>query len=62
VVVDRTPGTQEITGVVVESVDPGIDFAYTRIANNLQGRLARGAVLCEGDDGGTFVLMQGRFF
>ena len=62
VVVDRTPGNQQITGVVGESVDPGISFAYTRIANNLQGRLARGALICEDAQGTSIVLARSNFF
>jgi hypothetical protein len=63
VVMDRTPGTQEITGIIRESVDPGISFAYTKIANNLEGRLARGALLCgDAGPGQGFVLARTKFF
>jgi hypothetical protein len=63
VVVDRTPGTQQITGVVGETVDAGISFAYTRVANNLQGRLARGALMCgDAGNGNMFVLARSNFF
>jgi hypothetical protein len=63
VVMDRTPGNQNITGVVGESVDPGISFAYTRIANNLEGRLARGALMCgDAGNGNKFVLARSNFF
>jgi hypothetical protein len=63
VVMDRTPGTQEITGIIRESVDPGISFAYTKIANNLEGRLARGALICgDAGPGQGFVLARTKFF
>lgn len=31
---------------ITETVDPGIDFAYTKIANNLNGRLASASLTC----------------
>ncbi|MEE1754057.1 hypothetical protein [Streptomyces sp. SP18CS02] len=37
-------------GWVSESVDPGITYAYTKIANNLNGRLSRAILSCHGDD------------
>ncbi|GAA1605323.1 hypothetical protein GCM10009789_69100 [Kribbella sancticallisti] len=39
-------GDRNYDGVVGESVDPGIDFAYTKIANNLNGRLAKATLVC----------------
>lgn len=33
---------------VWEDVDPGIDYAYTMIADNYNGRVARGALVCNG--------------
>ena len=33
---------------VYETVDGGVGFAYTMVANNLNGRLARAAVHCNG--------------
>ncbi|MFF3286587.1 hypothetical protein [Streptomyces sp. NPDC003023] len=37
-------------GWVSESVDPGITYAYTKIANNLNGRLSRAILSCDGHD------------
>lgn len=49
VVVNRSGnGTHNYKGSVAESVDKGDDFAYTKIANNLNGRLARAGVVCDG--------------
>jgi hypothetical protein len=31
---------------VQETVDPGINFAYTMVGNNLSGRLSRAALAC----------------
>ncbi|WP_138497885.1 hypothetical protein [Nostoc sp. PA-18-2419] len=31
---------------VGETVDPGINFAYTKVGNNLGGRLSRAALVC----------------
>ncbi|WP_152588151.1 hypothetical protein [Nostoc sphaeroides] len=31
---------------VGETVDPGINFAYTKVGNNLSGRLSRAALVC----------------
>lgn len=48
-VVDRTPGTDRSTWAWVgETVDPGINYAYTKMANNLNGRYSRGALACSG--------------
>ncbi len=33
--------------LVSEPVDPGIDFAYTKVANNLDGRLSAAALICD---------------
>ena len=38
----------DYSGSVAEFVDKGDDFAYTQIANNLNGRLARAGVVCDG--------------
>jgi hypothetical protein len=64
VVVDRALGpNQQHTGRIDETVDPGISFAYTKIANNLDGRLARGALLCgDAGNGNAFVLARTNFF
>ncbi|MGI8779573.1 MAG: hypothetical protein ACR2L8_05285 [Solirubrobacteraceae bacterium] len=34
---------------VLETVDPGINYAYTKVADNLQGRLSRSYVQCGND-------------
>ena len=47
--------------MIRETVDPGISFAYTKIANNLQGRLARGALVCD-ENGTSLVLARTNFF
>ncbi|ADB34597.1 hypothetical protein Kfla_5591 [Kribbella flavida DSM 17836] len=39
-------GDRRADGSMSESVDPGINYAYTRIANNLNGRLAQAALVC----------------
>ena len=36
-------------GWVLETVDPGINYAYTKVADNLQGRLSRSYVQCGND-------------
>ncbi|GGX90403.1 hypothetical protein [Streptomyces minutiscleroticus] len=33
---------------VAESVDPGINYAYTKIGNNLNGRVSRALLVCDG--------------
>lgn len=47
---DRTPyvpsGTPTSWDWVRESVDPGINYAYTQIGNNLNGRVSRAALVC----------------
>ncbi len=40
---DRTVNKWEWVG---ETVDPGINFAYTMVGNNLSGRFSRGALVC----------------
>lgn len=48
VYLDRTPDRDTVGGwdYVGETVDPGINFAYTKVGNNLSGRLSRGALVC----------------
>jgi hypothetical protein len=48
VYLDRTPDRDTVGGwdFVGETVDPGINFAYTKVGNNLSGRLSRGALVC----------------
>jgi hypothetical protein len=50
---DRTPDGDTVGGwdFVGETVDPGIDFAYTQVGNNLGGRLSRGALTCGKENG-----------
>jgi hypothetical protein len=45
---DRTPDGNTVGGwdYVGETVDPGINYAYTKVGNNLNGRLSRGALVC----------------
>jgi hypothetical protein len=45
---DRTPDRDTVGGwdYVGETVDRGINFAYTKVGNNLGGRLSRGALVC----------------
>jgi len=51
VILDRTPSRNTNTyGWVMETVDPGINFAYTQVGNNLSGRLSRGSLVC-GEEG-----------
>lgn len=39
-------GDRVSDATVTETVDPGIDYAYTKIANNLNGRLAKAFLTC----------------
>lgn len=48
-------GDRREEGRMWETVDPGIDYAYTRIANNLNGRLAKAQLVCV--DGSTAYLV-----
>ncbi|MGI8781452.1 MAG: hypothetical protein ACR2L8_15035, partial [Solirubrobacteraceae bacterium] len=50
VVLERSSTQFYWWGWVVETVDPGINYAYTKVANNLQGRLSRSFVQCGIDD------------
>lgn len=45
---DRTRDRDTVGGwdSVAETVDGGLRFAYTRVGNNLKGRLSRGALVC----------------
>ncbi len=42
--------TERSGGWVSESVDPGVDYAYTKMVNNLAGRTSRGILSCDGHD------------
>jgi hypothetical protein len=44
---------QTLVGAIIEPVDPGIDYAYTKVVDNLQGRAAKAMVAC---GGGPFVI------
>jgi len=47
VYLDRTPSSNRAHwDWVAETVDPGINYAYTQVGNNLNGRLSRGALVC----------------
>ncbi|OPG10991.1 hypothetical protein B1R27_00340 [Streptomyces sp. GKU 895] len=37
-------------GWVSETVDPGINYAYTQMGNNLNGRVSRAVLACDGHD------------
>ena len=52
-------GDGSAEGAMSESVDPGIDFAYTRIANNLNCRLAKANVICRNVYGSWLVASTG---
>jgi len=41
-------GRPEADGWVAESVDPGINYAYTMIGNNLHGRVSRAVLVVDG--------------
>jgi hypothetical protein len=43
-------GVGRVDGWVSESVDPGITYAYTQMGNNLNGRVSRALLSCEGHD------------
>lgn len=46
VVLDRSTDGGRSWSWVLETVDPGIDYAYTQVGNNLSGRVSRGALVC----------------
>ncbi len=41
-------GTGRADGWVSETVDPGLTYAYTKIGNNLSGRVSRALLTCDG--------------
>ncbi|MFD5662061.1 hypothetical protein [Streptomyces hirsutus] len=41
-------GVGRADGWVSETVDPGIAYAYTKIGNNLHGRVSRALLTCDG--------------
>lgn len=45
---DRSNDNGQTWANVAEPVDPGINFAYTKVGNNLSGRVSRAALVCGG--------------
>ena len=45
-IIDRSANGGRTWSSVWETVDPGIDFAYTKVGNNLRGRVSRAALAC----------------
>ncbi|GAA2893146.1 hypothetical protein GCM10011428_02120 [Streptomyces violaceus] len=43
-------GTGRVDGWVSETVDSGINYAYTQMGNNLSGRVSRALLSCDGHD------------
>ncbi|GAA4326322.1 hypothetical protein GCM10023086_53800 [Streptomyces venetus] len=43
-------GVGRVDGWVSETVDPGITYAYTQMGNNLNGRVSRAVLSCDGHD------------
>ncbi|MEU1852468.1 hypothetical protein ABZ499_25155 [Streptomyces sp. NPDC019990] len=43
-------GAGRVDGWVSETVDAGIDYAYTQMGNNLNGRVSRAVLSCDGHD------------
>ncbi|MEV6591500.1 hypothetical protein [Streptomyces acidicola] len=41
-------GTGRADGWVSETVDSGVTYAYTKIGNNLGGRVSRALLACDG--------------
>ncbi len=48
VMLDRSTDGGVSWAWVREFVEPGLDFAYTKMGNNLEGRFSRGALVCDG--------------
>jgi hypothetical protein len=46
VLLDRSTNGGRTWSWVQETVDPGINFAYTMVGNNLSGRVSRAALAC----------------
>lgn len=51
------PNNPNVWEFVAESVDPGIDYAYTKVGNNLDGRLSRAALVCN-----SVIVYRGRWY
>ncbi|MFJ5260307.1 hypothetical protein ACIQAC_07490 [Streptomyces sp. NPDC088387] len=43
-------GAGRVDGWVSETVDPGINYAYSKMGNNLNGRVSRAVLSCDGHD------------
>ncbi|MGI5430227.1 hypothetical protein [Streptomyces sp. CA-179760] len=43
-------GAARVDGWVSETVDSGINYAYTQMGNNLNGRVSRALLSCDGHD------------
>lgn len=41
-----TAGRQRSDGTIGETVDSNVGYAYTKVANNLDGRLAKARIIC----------------
>lgn len=48
VILDRSTDGGASWTWIRELVEPGLDFAYTMMGNNLEGRTSRGALVCDG--------------
>jgi hypothetical protein len=46
-IIDRSANGGRTWSSVWETVDRGIDFAYTQVGNNLSGRVSRAALACD---------------
>ena len=57
VTLDRSADGGRTWSFITETVDPGDNFAYTQVGNNLSGRVSRGALVCDepGSSVGTVV-------
>jgi hypothetical protein len=53
VTLDRSANGGRTSSFITETVDPGDNFAYTQVGNNLSGRVSRAALVCDtsADDG-----------
>ncbi|MGW1884506.1 hypothetical protein [Streptomyces sp. NPDC001970] len=50
-VAQRSNGSvARVDGWASETVDPGINYAYTKIANNLSGKVSRAVLVCDGHE------------
>jgi hypothetical protein len=49
VTLDRSADGGRTSSFITETVDPGDNFAYTQVGNNLSGRVSRAALVCDTD-------------